>query len=79
MTFALLIAGATCLTVWLLTSRQPNSTSGALLGLVASLLWVAAGVAAEKAAVIAVALFCAACFTRPLLRARIGETVRGAN
>jgi hypothetical protein len=79
MTFALLIAGATCLTVWLLTSRQQSRTTGVVLGLIASLLWLAAGVAAEKAAVIAVALFCAACFTRPLLRTRMGKTVRGAN
>lgn len=67
---ALLITLATCMTAWLLTGRQPNRTLGALFGLTDSILWLVAGIAAGKTAVILIAAFCALCFARPLLRGR---------
>ncbi|MEX3915998.1 hypothetical protein AB4Y43_07095 [Paraburkholderia sp. BR10872] len=67
---ALLIAFATCATAWLLTSPQPNRTLGGLFGLLDSILWLVAGIAAGKTAVILVAAFCALCFARVFLRNR---------
>ncbi|WP_232071159.1 hypothetical protein [Paraburkholderia pallida] len=67
---ALLIAIATCTTAWLLTSPQPNRTLGGLFGLIDSILWLVAGIAAGKTAVILIAAFCALCFLRSLLRGR---------
>jgi hypothetical protein len=70
---ALLIAIATCAAAWLLTSPRPNRTLGGLFGLLDSILWLVAGIAAGKTAVILIAAFCALCFLRELLR---GRTVR---
>ena len=67
---ALLIAIATCVTALLLTGRQSSRTAGAVFGLIDSALWLIAGIAAGKTAVILVATFCALCFVRPLLRGR---------
>lgn len=67
---AILIAITTCGAALCLTAVQPGRTPGALLALVTSLLWLVAGLAAGKAAVILVAGFCAVCFARPLLRGR---------
>lgn len=68
MIFALLVALATCAAVWCLTGPSTRRPLGVLFGLVDSLLWLLAGVTASKVAVVIVALFCAACFARPLLR-----------
>lgn len=70
---ALLIAIATCLAAWSLTGRQPDRTLGALFGLTDSILWLVAGIAAGKTAVILIAGFCALCFARPLLRGRAAK------
>ncbi|WP_321891744.1 hypothetical protein [Paraburkholderia tropica] len=67
---AILITIATCATAWLLTSPQPNRTVGSLFGLIDSILWLFAGIAAGKTAVMLIAAFCALCFLRPLLRSR---------
>lgn len=67
---ALLIAIATCMTTWLLTGTQPNRTLGSLFGLGNSALWLIAGIAAGKTAVILIASFCALCFARVFLRNR---------
>lgn len=70
MIYASLIAIATCMTVLLLTARQPDRALGALFGLTDSILWLVAGIMSGRTAVILIAAFCAACFLRPLLRGR---------
>lgn len=69
MIFALLVALATCAAVWFLTGPAHHRPVGALFGLADSFLWLFAGFTAGKLAVVIVALFCAACFARPFLRA----------
>lgn len=76
MIFALLVAVATCGTVWFITGAAHQRPIGALLGLIDSLLWLCAGVSAGKLAVVIVAAFCAFCFARPFLRAHVYARLR---
>jgi hypothetical protein len=68
MTFALLVALATCAAVWFLTGPSRQRVFGMLLGLADSILWLCAGINAGKIAVVIIAGFCALCFMRPALR-----------
>ena len=75
MTFALLVALATCTAVWFLTGHPQRRGIGAVFGLIDSILLLLAGINAGKIAVVVIAAFCALCFMRPTLR-RIFRTNR---
>lgn len=68
MTFALLVAFTTCAAVWFLTGPSRHRVFGMLFGLADSVLWLCAGITADKIAVVVIAAFCALCFLRPPLR-----------
>jgi hypothetical protein len=74
--FALLIAITTCCTAWFLTGPAQRRHIGYLFGLADTVLWLFAGVSAGKLIVVAIALFCAICFARPLLRANLYGRLR---
>jgi hypothetical protein len=68
MTFALLVALATCAAVWFLTGPSRQRGIGMFFGFVDYILWLCAGVNAGKIAVVIVAGFSLLCFLRPTLR-----------
>jgi hypothetical protein len=76
MIFALLVAATTCAAAWLLTGAAHQRVAGALFGLLDSILWLFAGVSADKIAVVIVAAFCAFCFGRPFLRMYVYARLR---
>lgn len=76
MIFALLVAITTCCTAWFLTGPAQRLHIGYLFGLADTVLWLFAGVTADKLFVVIVAAFCALCFARPFLRARLYSRLR---
>ncbi|ASL45102.1 hypothetical protein bAD24_I16635 [Burkholderia sp. AD24] len=79
MTFALLVAIVTCCSAWFLTGPAQQRYVGFLFGLADTVLWLFAGVSAGKLFVVIVAAFCALCFARPFLRARLYSQFRRQN
>ncbi|WGS50831.1 hypothetical protein LFL96_04815 [Paraburkholderia sp. D15] len=73
---ALLVAIATCCAAWFLTGPTPQRQIGFLFGLADTALWLFAGFSAGKLFVVIVAAFCALCFARPFLRARLYSRLR---
>jgi hypothetical protein len=76
MTFALLVAVATCCTAWFLTGSAQQRHIGYLFGLADTVLWLFAGVSAGKLVVVVIAFFCALCFARPFVRASMYRRLR---
>ncbi|WP_035546397.1 hypothetical protein [Burkholderia sp. 9120] len=76
MTFAFLVALATCGTAWFVTGAAQHRHIGYLFGLADTVLWLFAGVSAGKLFVVIAAAFCALCYARPFLRARLYSRLR---
>ncbi|RQZ24185.1 hypothetical protein DIE14_21995 [Burkholderia sp. Bp9017] len=78
--FSFAIAITTCLAVWLLTGSEDDHRRvvGAALGLVDSLLWILAAIDGRTYAVAIVAIICAICFARPIVRHFSALLARGA-
>lgn len=76
MIFALLVTATTCCAAWFLTGASQQRSIGCLFALSDAILWLFAGVSAGKLFVVIVAAFCALCFARPLLSARLRTRLR---
>jgi hypothetical protein len=76
MTFALLVALATCCTAWFLTGPAQQRHIGFVFGFIDAVLWLFAGVSAGKLIVVLIAAFCALCFARPFLHAHLYSRLR---
>jgi hypothetical protein len=73
---AVFVATTVCAATWFLTGPDHHRPLGAFFGLIGSFLWLSAGLFAGTYAVSIVAAFCALCFARPFLRARVYRRLR---